>query len=121
MNFLLFAINFLAIEKLKTSLNTLAVKMFFKKMSFSIYVMSKMCIDLFLGKFFVFIKGRNYISKMKSDRTEMLYWLQQERRSERLDAIMITNPTTTTKTQTTHLAPVLNKIDLTAPVDVTIT
>jgi len=27
-----------------------------------------------------YIQGRSYQDKMQSDRTEMLYWLQQERR-----------------------------------------
>lgn len=30
-------------------------------------------------------QGRNYTDKMQTDRTEMLYWLQQERREEKLE------------------------------------
>ncbi|XP_028416807.1 coiled-coil domain-containing protein 87-like [Dendronephthya gigantea] len=33
----------------------------------------------------VTFQGRPYLEKMSSDRTEMLYWLQQERRETALD------------------------------------
>lgn len=39
----------------------------------------------------MFVQGRNYTSKMQSDRIEMLYWLQQERRKANLDLAMNTN------------------------------
>jgi len=41
---------------------------------------------------FVVAQGRNYMMKMRCDRTEMLYWLQQERRKEdRLETIFPKN------------------------------
>ena len=36
-------------------------------------------------EFPAFLQGRPYLEKMSVDRTEMLYWLQQERRQQAFD------------------------------------
>jgi len=51
-------------------------------------------------------QGRNYMLKIQSDRTEMLYWLQQERRTQRIQEL-------NNKFQLTPLSTV----DLSAPVN----
>lgn len=50
--------------------------------------------------FVSFFKGRVYSQKIQTDRVEMLYWLQQERRQQALDAAKHVPPTSEVKGMT---------------------